>query len=46
MSKEEIYCTPIGEMMDMLSCLAIFEGGAKEKLPKKKMSMQEFLALK
>lgn len=46
MSKEEILCTPIGEMMDMLSCLAIYEGGAKEKAPKKRMGMQEFLQLK
>ena len=43
MSKEEILCTPIGEMMDMLSCLSIYEGGAKEKAPK--MSMEEFLKL-
>lgn len=44
MSKEEILCTPIGEMLDMLSCLAIYEGGAKEKTPK--IGMQEFLKLK
>lgn len=44
MGKEEILCTPIGEMMDMLSCLSIYEGGAKEKAPK--MSMEEFLQLK
>lgn len=45
MSKEEILCTPIGEMLDMLSCLSIYEGGATEKLPKPKMSMIEFLKL-
>lgn len=44
MGKEEILCTPIGEMMDMLSCLSIYEGGAKEKAPR--MSMEEFLKLK
>lgn len=44
MGKEEILCTPIGEMMDMLSCLAIYEGGAKQKPPK--MSFQEFMKLK
>lgn len=44
MSKEEILCTPIGEMMDMLSCLAIYEGGAKEKVSKK-MRMEDFLRL-
>lgn len=48
MGKEEILCTPIGEMMDMLSCLSIYEGGAKEKesSSKRKMSMEEFLKLK
>lgn len=45
MSKEEILCTPIGEMLDMLSCLAIYEGGAKEKAPKRKLKMEEFLKL-
>ena len=43
MSKEEILCTPIGEMLDMLSCLSIYEGGAKQKAPK--MSMEDFLKL-
>lgn len=43
MSKEEILCTPIGEMLDMLSCLSIYEGGAKQKAPK--MSMEDFLRL-
>jgi hypothetical protein len=45
MSKEEILCTPVGEMLDMLSCLSIYEGGAQEKQPKHKMSMIEFLKL-
>ena len=44
MSKQEILCTPIGEMLDMLSCLAIYEGGLKEKKPK--MPMEEVLKLK
>lgn len=44
MSKEEILCTPIGEMLDMLSCLAIYEGGAKQKPPK--MRMEDFLKLR
>lgn len=45
MSKEEILCTPIGEMIDMLSCLSIYEGGAKEKQPKRKIKMDDFLKL-
>lgn len=43
MGKEEILCTPIGEMLDMLSCLSIYEGGAKQKPPK--MTMEELLSL-
>lgn len=31
--------------MDMLSCLAIYEGNAKEKKRKRKIDMQEFLKL-
>jgi len=44
MDKQEIYWTPIGEMLDLLSCLSIYEGGAKQKKPK--MSFQEILMLK
>jgi hypothetical protein len=44
MGKKEILCTPIGEMLDMLSCLSIYEGGAKQKPPK--MRMEDFLNLK
>jgi hypothetical protein len=43
MSKEEILCTPIGEMLDMMACMAIYEGGAKEKPPK--LTMEEILEL-
>ena len=43
MSKQEILCTPIGEMLDMMSCMAIFEGGAKEKEPP--MTMEEIFDL-
>ena len=43
MDKQEIYWTPIGEMMDMLACLSIYEGGAKQK--KGKMDFNEFLKL-
>lgn len=42
MGKEEILITPIGEMMDMLSCLSIYEGGAKPK--KKRLRMEDLLA--
>lgn len=43
MSKAEILCTPIGEMLDMMACMAIFEGGAKEKPPK--LTMNEIFEL-
>ena len=44
MDKQEIYWTPIGEMMDMLACLSVYEGGA---VPKKnnKQDFIEFLKL-
>lgn len=29
MSKAEIYVTDLGEMMDMMSCFAVLEGGAE-----------------
>lgn len=41
MGKKEILVTPIGEMMDMLSCLLIYEGGAKPK--KKRLRMEDLL---
>lgn len=46
MSKQEILYTPIGEMLDMLACFSITEGGAKQKVPKRKLTMQEFMNLK
>lgn len=44
MSKQEILSTPIGEMMDMLACFSIVEGGAEPK-KKHKMTMEELLRL-
>lgn len=34
MSKQEIMSTTYGEMVDMVSCLSIYEGGAKPKKPR------------
>ena len=34
MSTQEIMATRFGEMLDMISCLSIYEGGAKYKAPK------------
>lgn len=44
MDKREIYWTPVGEMDDMLACLAIYEGNAKPKV-KEKMNFLDFLKL-
>ena len=34
MSTQEIMVTTYGEMVDMISCLSIYEGGAKPKKPR------------
>lgn len=44
MSKAEILCTTIGEMMDMISCLAIYNGHAKPAAPK--LTFAEILNLR
>jgi hypothetical protein len=44
MTRQETMLTPYGEMLDLISCLAIYNGGAKEKAPK--MSFDEFFALR
>ena len=33
MSTQEIMITTYGEMVDMISCISIYEGGAKPKRP-------------
>lgn len=43
MKAQEIMDTPFGEMLDMISCLAIY-GGAEEKQPK--MSWEDVMRLK
>ena len=42
MSKQEILCTSVGEMRDMIACLSIFNG-AKPKAQQKKLSFLETL---
>lgn len=46
MSRQEILCTPLSEMRDMISCLAIYEGLAKPKKKKKHYSYDEAIALR
>lgn len=43
MSKSEILVTTVGEMQDMIACMAIVNGFAKEK---KKLSFDEAIALR
>lgn len=45
MSKQEVLSTPLGEMLDMISCLAIYSGGAKEKT-KADFSFEQAMALR
>lgn len=47
MSRQEILITPIGEMLDLLACLSIYEGGGNQKIKKdKKVRMEDFLTWK
>lgn len=46
MSRQEILCTPLGEMRDMISCLAIYEGMARPAKKKKKMSYDEVMEMR
>lgn len=41
MSRREVLCTRVGEMVDMIACLAIYNGAAEEKPPKRKMDFAE-----
>ena len=43
MTRQEILCTAFGEMQDMISCLAIYNGGAKQKRKRKKLSYDEII---
>lgn len=46
MTRQEILVTSFGEMQDMISCLAIYEGIAKPKKKKKKWSYDEAINLR
>lgn len=46
MTRQEILVTPFGEMMDMISCLAIYEGLARPKKKKHKWSYDEAINLR
>lgn len=44
MTRQEVMSTRMGDMIDMINCLAIYNGGAKEA--PHKMTFDEFFALK
>ena len=46
MDRQATMNTPYGEFMDLLACDAISKGQAKQKKPKKKMTFDEFIALR
>ena len=46
MDRREIIVTRFGEMMDMLACLAIYEGSAEPKKKKRRMSFDEAIKLR
>ena len=43
MARQEILFTPVGEMLDMIACLAIYNGNAKPKKKRKKLSYYEIM---
>lgn len=45
MTKQDIMFTRYGEMLDMISCLAIDEGRASYKPPKKHWKFEEVMLL-
>lgn len=46
MTRQEIMCTPLGEMQDMIACLSIYEGLAEPKKIKKKWNYDDAMALR
>ena len=46
MTRQEIIITPIGEMQDMISCLAIYEGMARPKKKSRKWTYEEAINLR
>lgn len=45
MSRQEIIVTPFGEMMDMIACLAIYEGRADQKI-RRPVSYDEAISMR
>lgn len=45
MTRQEILCTRVGEMRDMIACLSIYNG-AEPKKPKKRLSYEQAVKLR
>lgn len=45
MTAQAVMSTPYGRMMDLIACIAIDQGGAKQKHIKKHYTFDEALAL-
>lgn len=43
MTRQEVFDVPYGEMVDLINCLAIYNGGAEEK---RKLTFDEILNLR
>lgn len=46
MDRREIINTRYGEMLDMIACLSIFNGGAEQKNVGKKLTYDEVMELR
>lgn len=45
MKRQEVMNTRFGEMLDLISCLAIYEGRAEQAKKKKKLTFDEIMQL-
>lgn len=46
MKRQEVINTSFGEMQDMVNCLSIFNGGADQKIKRRKLTFDEALSLR
>lgn len=46
MTEQEVLNTRYGEMLDMISCFAIYKGSARLKKQKKKMTFEDAIELR
>lgn len=46
MDKREIMVTRVAEMLDMISCFAVYNGAANQQAKKRRLSYDEAIALR